>query len=354
LSGCLRPGLDPDAPEVRSVLAGWRGARAARPGPFGWELFLFEPAPRRERWALHAVLFLLTVFSTVLAGSLLAGRYPIEFAALTLVRGWWLPIPASLDVVALVDGLPFGIALVTVLALHEAGHYFTARRYGVSVTPPYFIPFPPYVSVIGTLGAFIRLRSPVLGRRALLDVALAGPFLSFVGSLPLIWWGLVHSRVLDAGSAGPGGYLVRFAGERFWLGGSALVSGLVGLFADLPGPQYMVELHPIAFAGWLGLFVTALNLLPISQLDGGHILYALLGRHQRPLAWVFFAALIPLGLLWPGWWVWAVLVFVIGRGRVRHPPLFAEHESLGRAREIAGWAAVLVFLFCFVPVPFRI
>jgi len=113
-------------------------------------------------------------------------------------------------------------------------------------------------------------------------------------------------------------------------------------------------LHPVAFAGWLGLFVTALNLLPISQLDGGHILYAAVGSRQKQFAWLFFFALLPLGYLWAGWWLWAVLVFAIGRGRVWHPPVFDADQGLTRNRALVALAAVVIFVVCFVPMPFKL
>jgi len=353
LSGRLRSELTPDSPAVRDFLAAWPGSFASRPGAQGWELLLFQPSPHRERWWLHTLLLLATLFSTFVAGSLLSGRAPLFFQALTLFDGWWVPVPTGLDAGALLAGAPFGLALVGLLALHEAGHYLMAQRHRISVTPPFFIPFPPYFSIIGTLGAFIRLRSPVISRRTLLDVAVAGPLVSFLASLPLLYWGLLHSRVLPVVHDLPGSYLLRFAGERFWLGGSLALSGLARLAIGFSASDQVLVLHPIAFAGWLGLFVTALNLLPISQLDGGHILYAAFGSYQRPLAWLFFLALIPLGFLWAGWWVWAVLVYVVGRGRVEHPPLFDAERGLTRGRRALVLLAAFVFLLCFIPVPFR-
>ncbi len=350
--GQLRPGLTPESTEVREVSDGWAGSIGMREGPRGWELFLFKPGERRERWWLHVLLLLATLFSTVVAGSLLAGHAPILFRGVQLYGGWWLPVPTALYLGALPPGLPFGLALVAILAVHEAGHYFVARHHGISVTPPFFIPFPPYVSIIGTLGAFIRLRSPVLSRAALLDVGVAGPLASFAASLPVLWWGLVQSSVLTISEAGPSPYMVQFASEHFWLGGSVAMSAFSRLALGFVGGQHVLVLHPIAFAGWLGLFVTALNLLPISQLDGGHILYALLGKRQKLLAWLFFALLIPLGWLWPGWWVWAVLVFAIGRGRIQHPPIFNTESGPTGPRLLLGTAAALMFVICFVPVPF--
>ncbi len=355
VSGTLLPGLGPDSPEVRELLAGWEGSHAIRQGAFGYEMLLFQAAPRRERWWLHILLFAATLFSTVTAGSLLSGYSPVEFMVLPLFKGWWLPLPVGVDFHALYPGLPFGVALVGILALHEAGHYYAARYYRISVTPPYFIPFPPYISVIGTLGAFIRLRSPVLSRRHLLDVGIGGPAMSFLVSLPVLWWGLSHSRLLTVpAEAPPSLFLVRFMSDQFWLGGSPMLLAMTRVLLDFPAPGMVLELHPVAFAGWLGLFVTALNLLPISQLDGGHILYAVVGRRQTPLAWAFFLALIPLGLLWAGWWVWAALVLVVGRGRIQHPPLFDAEEGLNQRRRWVGLAAAIIFLLCFVPMPFRI
>ena len=355
VSGTLLPGLRPDSPEIREMLADWEGSHAIRKGAFGYEMLLFQAAPRRERWWLHILLFAATLFSTVVAGSLLSGQQPVQFIALRLFDGWWMPVPVGIDLRQLPAGLPFGLTLVGILTLHEAGHYFAARHYRISVTPPFFIPFPPYISVIGTLGAFIRLRSPVLSRRQLLDVGVAGPLMSFFVSLPILWWGLVHSRILNVTSELPGLFLVRFAGsEVFWLGGSPILLVMTRILLGFPGAGQVLELHPVAFAGWLGLFVTALNLLPISQLDGGHILYAVVGQRQRALAWTFFLALIPLGFLWAGWWVWAALVFAVGRGRVQHPPLFDARDGLNRQRTYVGLATAILFLLCFVPVPFRI
>ncbi len=352
--GRLWPGLDPSSPPVRAFLDRWRGSHALREGEHGWELLLFEPAPYRERWWLHALLLIATLFSTTVAGSLLAGFSPIAFIAVPFSGSWWLPVPVAVDLEALVPGLPFGLALVLVLTLHEAGHYFAAKHHAISVTPPYFIPFPPYVSIIGTLGAFIRLRSPVFDRNQLLDVGVGGPLASFVASLPLLWWGLINSQVVAVSQPTPTPFLVPFLSERFWLGGSLAVSALARGVLGFSGAGHVLVLHPVAFAGWLGLFVTALNLLPISQLDGGHILYAAVGSRQKRYAWLFFLALLPLGYLWAGWWLWALLVFVIGRGRVWHPPVFDAKEGLTRNRAWVAVAAAVIFVLCFVSMPFRL
>jgi hypothetical protein len=359
ITGRLLPQLDLDSTEVSGFLMRWKGRHSVRSGPHGWDVLLFDPAERRERWWLHALLLAITVVSTTVAGALLVGeRPPIEFAALLFWQGAWLPVPVGLDPWALATGLPFGVSLVAVLALHEAGHYVAARRHAISVTPPFFIPFPPYVSIIGTLGAFIRLRSPVMSRNALLDVGVAGPILSFLASIPLVCWGLLHSEMISVGVSLPGPYLISFSSggvtDFFSLGDSLAMATLARALIGFDASRYVLDLHPVAFAGWLGLFVTALNLLPLSQLDGGHILYAALGRHQRPLAWAFFIALVPLGFLWAGWWVWAVLVYTIGRGRIRHPAVFDAERGLTPARRVVAFGAAVLFALCFVPVPFAL
>jgi len=359
VTGRLLPHLELESAEVSSFLKRWKGRHSVRSGPHGWDVLLFEPVERRERWWLHGLLLAMTLISTTVAGALLAGeRPPIEFAAMLYWQGAWLPVPVGLDLSALAAGLPFAVSLVAVLSLHEAGHYVAARRHSISVSPPFFIPFPPYVSIIGTLGAFIRLRSPVMNRDALLDVGVAGPVLSFLASIPLVCWGLLNSQVLSGGASPPGPYLIGLssggATDYFSLGNSLAMGVVARLLLGFDSAQSVLYLHPVAFAGWLGLFVTALNLLPLSQLDGGHILYAALGRHQRPLAWAFFIVLVPLGLLWAGWWVWAVLVYVIGRGRIRHPAVFDAERGLTPARRAVALGAAILFALCFVPVPFAL
>ncbi len=282
VTGRLRPGLDPCSDPARSELERWPGSYEVRGGDgAGWDVILHRDlGARSERWWLHAALLALTAFSTIVAGSLLRGADPLVFRAVPLPGAWWFPIPVGLEPAGLVPGIPFGIALLGILGTHEAGHYVAARYHRISVTPPFFIPFPPYLSIIGTLGAFIRLRSPVLNRRALLDVGIAGPIMSFVVSIPILWWGLLHSRIVRVADSVPSDYLVRFLTEEIWLGGSVAVDALARLVVGFTGQHEILVLHPLAFAGWIGLFVTALNLLPISQLDGGHILYAALGRRQ--------------------------------------------------------------------------
>lgn len=355
IHGVLRSGVDLGDPAVRRVVEGWPGPWYAERFPDRTELALVRPlAPeQRPRLLVHGGLFGVTLFTTLAAGALLQGvdslrSVPFELGPL------WLPVPTGLDWGALLGGAPFALTLLLLLLGHELGHYAVARRYRLRVSLPYFLPMPPYFSVVGTLGAFIRLRSPVLHRRMLFDVGVAGPAASLLLSIPAVVVGLRASAVVPGPGDAVTPFVVYFAGEALWLGGSALLAVLASLVLGPAGGPGVILLHPVAFAGWLGLFVTALNLLPFGQLDGGHVLYALLGPRQRRAARALVLLLLPLGWLWWGWWIWLVVVLAIGRGRLGHPRLLQEEVALGRGRRLAAWGAVLVFLLTFVPVPVRI
>lgn len=346
IHGKLRPELDPDGAEVRRVLSGWPGPTALHAGPEGAEAALFAGERLRARWWLHALLFALTVASVLIAGSLLSGREPLTVA--------WAPLRIGSDAAAWAAGIPFATVLLTILLVHEMGHYVAARRHRMEVTPPFFIPFPAYVSIVGTLGAFIRLRSPLLGRRPLLDVGVAGPLAGFVVSAAAIAVGFAGSIPLAAaaGQEPPAPYAVSFLGSRIWVGGSLFLHAVEALVLGDAAASTAVELSPIALAGWFGLFVTALNLLPLAQLDGGHILYALAPTAQPRVSWVALGLLVPLGAGWPGWWVWAALVFLVSRGRMAHPPVWSEATPLDLRRTWLAWMAFAVLVLTFVPRPF--
>ena len=348
--GLLRPGLDEGDPGVRSALAAWGGSHFVRATPLGTEVVLVRRVgpPRRERWWLHALLFALTVLTTSIAGALLLGREPL-FLAMSPGEPGWLPVPLRVDPAALAAGTVFSIPLLGILLGHELGHYVVARWRGMDVSPPYFIPSPHGLNLIGTFGAFIRLRSPMINRVMLLDVGAGGPIASFVLSLPVAAIGLAQSRVIPAAGAP---FLVLFDGQPIGLGGSLLFDALARLVLGADGGT--VLLHPLAFAGWIGLFVTALNLLPLTQLDGGHILYALLGARQRWVGLAFLGGLVALGTLWWGWWLWTAVVLVLGRGRVRHPAVYDPAYPVEGARRVLGWLCVAVFFLTFVAIPIRI
>ena len=312
-----------------------------------------DHGPREPRLLLHLLLFIAALASAVVAGTFLAGLDPLR-TRFAEIGGGLFPVPTRIRFDQLGAGLTFGVTFIGILLAHELGHYLLARRHRVPVSLPYFIPFPPYFSIVGTLGAFIRLRGPIANRSVLFDIGVAGPLVSFALSLPVLLAGLHLSEVIPALDSGTYPFRVLFLGEPVWLGSSALLK--LAAWATLPGlePGHAVLLHPLAFAGWLGIFVTALNLIPLGQLDGGHILYALVGPRQRSLGTVFVLLLIPLGLVWWGWWLWAGVALAVGRGRVGHPPVQMEEAGPGRGRMILGWVALAIFLLSFSPAPLRL
>ena len=223
-----------------------------------------------------------------------------------------------------------------ILLAHELGHYLAARRHGLNVTLPYFIPAP---SFIGTFGAFIKMRAPVRDRRMLMDVGAAGPLVGVFVAIPLLIAGLRFSEVrLIQGEAGMN------------LGSSLLLSLLSRIVVGPLPEGYDIVIHPVGFAGWIGLLVTALNLLPVGQLDGGHVAYALFGEWQNRISKFVYGALIFLGIFgWQGWLVWAVLLWFLG---IHHPIPTDWWVPLDRKRKIIGWATMGVFVLTFIPVPF--
>ncbi len=307
---------------------------------------------RPERWLWHGALLLLFIVCTMGAGAIVEGRlrpavYPglggavtgmIEFGNFVVQGGWRV----------LLSGWAFAGPLLGILLIHELGHYFAARSYAIDVSPPYFIPVPPNLSPIGGLGAFIRLRSAVYDRRQLLDVGASGPLAGFVVAIGVLLWGYQLSHRVSTGLVGSPSFIM--FGTRPVLLGDSLVGHLLRDWL-IPG-QGAVLLAPQAFAGWVGLFITGLNLLPLSQLDGGHVLYGLAGARQRWVAVAIAAGLLFLGTRAPMWFLWAGLTFAIGGGKWSHPEVVIPDRPVTRGGWLIGAACIIVLILTFVPVPF--
>jgi membrane-associated protease RseP (regulator of RpoE activity) len=232
------------------------------------------------------------------------------------------------------------VALMSILLAHEMGHYVMCRRYGVDATLPYFIPLPG-VSFVGTLGAFIRMRAPIPNRRALMDIGVMGPLAGFAVCLPVLVIGILEAQIgphVESAESFSLGEPLLFQWATRWLRG--------------PVPEGMdMLIGPVGLAAWFGLFVTALNLMPIGQLDGGHVAYALLRRRHRLVSRLALAACIVLLYLRPTWLLWTILLLVLGR---RHPPTLDDARPLGPGRVALGIFGFMVFVVCFTPNPFLI
>jgi len=238
----------------------------------------------------------------------------------------------------LLHGLPFALTLITILLVHEAGHYLMCVRHGVNASLPYFVPAPPLFPLVGTFGAFIRIRSRFPNRMALFDIGAAGPWAGFVVALIATVVGLSLSTVLPVAPE-----------SAVELGDSLLTKLLTRLVLDVDPTR--VALHPIALAGWFGLFVTSLNLIPVGQLDGGHVLYAAFGR-TKFVPSLLVAFLFWLGLThWPGWMLWAfILTALIFIG---HPTTNDDPRPLDPARFVSALATLVMFVLTFVPEPLK-
>jgi hypothetical protein len=326
----------------------WPGLHYWAPGPDRGRLVLIRTLakPQSERWWLHALLFLITYFTVQQAGALLLG---VPQTTLPTLTGEW---PQRFDGVmdwlaGSLVGWPFAMSLMAILLSHEMGHYLTAKRYGINASPPYFLPAPIFINFIGTFGAFLRLRSPVIDRRQLMDVGAAGPWAGFVVAAVLLVAGLQHSYLVPPGTHDFPMVVELARGTNVYFGDSLITWGLREL---LLGDGSAV-LHPLAVAGCVGMLVTALNLLPLGQLDGGHITYALLGDRQRYLGTLTLFALIILGRWYQWWWLWAALIVLIGGGRLTHPRVLEPVRPLPASRAPVGWASVALFIATFSPIP---
>ncbi len=230
----------------------------------------------------------------------------------------------------------YSVVLLVILLGHEFGHYLACRRYRIDATLPYFVPAP---TLIGTLGAFIKIKSPITRKHQLFDIGAAGPLASFILALPALVIGLSLSKIAPP----PQGEGALVFGEPL------LFKFIVGLlFKDVPA-GYVILPHPVAFAGWIGILVTALNLFPMGQLDGGHIFFAMFGRKAMTVAKVFLGGFVVMGVFfWVGWFVWALIILLLG---LKHPRVADEDVPLSPGRKAVGALMVLIFVISFIPAP---
>jgi membrane-associated protease RseP (regulator of RpoE activity) len=309
------------------------------PGPARPDWYIRQPGPSAREWILSATLLLLTIISTSFAGLFYLSGIDFLTAFYEFIHRPSL----------ILHGLPFSIPLIVILLAHELGHFFACRYYGMRCTPPYFLPVP--ISLAGTFGAFIKIKSQFRHKRALFDIGIAGPLAGFVFILPALWIGISLSKLVPKTGIAPGQ----------WSFGEPLIFRFLGMIilGYSPDKQDMLA-HPIAMAAWVGLLATSLNLLPVWQLDGGHIAYSLFGRSLQKRISIY--ALVFLVLVsfvkWPPsitLLFFSLLLFVIGtRMRFFHPPTLMEDERLGPGRLSLGLLALLILVISFTPAPVTI
>jgi len=278
----------------------------------------FPKKPKKSKIWINILLFILTIFTTTFMGAVLQGGKHLTIT-------WFL------------SGLKFSIPLMLILGVHEMGHYIASRKHNIDATLPYFIPAP---TIIGTFGAFIKIKEPIVNRRSLMDIGAAGPLAGFIVAVPILIWGIFQSHFVPIPN--------NFYGIKL---GNSIIMWLTSKIILGNAPQgYDLFLSSSAFAAWIGLFVTSLNLLPIGQLDGGHILYALMGEKSQRISLIIFILLIPLGYFWLGWLFWAAIIFFfLG---IKHPTTLNILEPLDKKRKIIGYVSIFVFIITFIPAPF--
>jgi membrane-associated protease RseP (regulator of RpoE activity) len=291
-----------------------------------------NPPPRS--WVPNLVLLVLTIFSLLFVGALSEGA---DFSSvLDLLRGW-----------------PYALGVLLILGTHELGHYFAARYHKVAVTLPYFIPLPVPGS-FGTLGAFIQLRQPMRNRRVLLDVGAAGPLIGLIVAIPILLIGLKTSPLLSSSVPLTDLFMLRVSSVSYAVEGNSILYALAKIVVFghfVPDGMHDVFINQLAWAGWTGLLVTAINLIPVGQLDGGHIAYSLFGERARI---VYFPLLVMLGVLslfYEGWILWIFLLLLLGR--VYATPLDSI-TKLDPRRKIIAFTALVMFILVFMPLPLQI
>jgi len=270
---------------------------------------------------LNIVLFVLTFISTLTVGAMHEG-IDVVAEPIRIYKGW-----------------PFSIALLLILLFHEFSHYLASKKHGIEASLPYFIPAP---TLFGTFGAVIKMKSPITTKNALIDIGASGPIAGFIISVIATIIGLSFSRIMP----------VHDTANMLSLGDSLLFKGLASAILGAVPDNQDVYLHPVALAGWIGFFVTSLNLIPVGQLDGGHILYALLGDKHAIISKLLVGIMFIMGVfLWDGWIIWGILLIILG---FRHPPIVYSEMPLDPKRKIIGWISLAIFILTFTPVPIAV
>ena len=298
-----------------------------------------EEERKAKRPWLNLLLFVLTCISVFVVGLtwsvsyLFSDQFSLESQSLLTPQVFSDPRVISLSLV-------YAVVLIIILLGHEMGHYLTCRYYHIEATLPFFIPIP--LPPIGTLGAFIKIKSQITQKKQLFDIGVSGPLAGFCLALPALIYGLSLSKVVP--HLAPREDVLYF-GEPLLL---KLLSNL--LFRNVPAEKDLF-LHPLAIAGWVGILVTALNLLPIGQLDGGHISYAFLGRKAKPLSRLLMIVFFIMSVFfWAGWLVWGLAILLLG---LKHPRVVNESERLSLSRRVLGIVVVAIFILSFIPDPLK-
>ncbi|MSR58712.1 MAG: site-2 protease family protein [Planctomycetaceae bacterium] len=298
-----------------------------------------EPRPPKRRLAL--ILFLLTCVSTIYAGyHMFKPKFWIDPATgqrFVLVEVDWATRRAYI-----INGLTYAVAVMTILGAHEMGHYLQARRYGVPASLPMFIPMP--IGPFGTMGAVIVQERGAGDRKAMFDIAISGPLAGLAVALPLTWWGIHQSRIGEI-----------IPNSDVWTN-PMIVEWMVGWIKVPLKPGYDIALNPILFAGWVGIFITGLNLIPIGQLDGGHILYCLVGKRAHLIARAIYLGAIAFVVFKvlggnEEYSAWTLMLILVGMMGTRHPPTADDHVPLGATRIVLGWLTLAFIVIGFVPTP---
>jgi len=298
-------------------------------------IYIIKKPKRKEKpvW-INIALLIATIITTIITGSILCqGHFDI----------WNMPNP--MDILKpenlLKGAFLFALPLMSILIVHEMGHYFISRKHGISTSLPFFIPVPPVLSFnIGTFGALISSRDPMPNKKALFDVGISGPIAGFIVAIPVTVIGIATAKIVP---------IVPFedlpSGETVF-GSSFLIDALANLILDIPA-SYTIDMNPILFAGWVGLLITSINLLPAGQLDGGHIFRAVFGEKQKYIGWAAVGIMVLTG------WIFFAIIIIFMMGMM-HPPPLNDDTDLDIKRKLLFIVALAMLLLCYIPYPIHI